>query len=69
MIKISYLIIILLFLINCSTKESKNERYGYWVDGKPWRGTRLDNRNHKKPYRQCVDRINLSNVDCNEKPN
>tara|TARA_Y100001951_G_scaffold23195_1_gene18014 strand:- start:22 stop:231 length:210 start_codon:yes stop_codon:yes gene_type:complete len=67
--KAKYLFIIIFLLLGCSAKEAKNERYGYWVDGKPWRGTRLDNRGFKKPYRQCVDRINLSNVDCNEKRN
>ena len=61
--------LILFFILSSCTTIKPNEHYGYWVDGKPWRGTRLDNRNHKKPYRQCVTRLNLSNINCNDKLN
>ena len=64
--RLSSLVLALFFLSACSTAAPKNERYGFWVDEHPWRGTRLDNRNIKKPYRQCVDKLSMRNIMCKE---
>jgi len=48
------LILLCFFLVGCSPKTTKG-CFGFDVDEKPWRGTRLDNRNYVKPYRQCVE--------------
>ena len=59
----SSLVLALFFLSACATAP-KNERYGFWMDDHPWRGTRLDNRNIKKPYRQCVEKLSMRNITC-----
>jgi len=64
--RLSSLVLALFFLSACSTAAPKNERYGFWVDEHPWRGTRLDNRNIKKPYRQCVEKLSMRNITCKE---
>ena len=58
------LILALCFVSACASVETKGDRYGYWVEGKPWRGTRLDNRDYVKPYRQCVEPATMQNKDC-----
>jgi len=38
---------------------------GYWVDEKPYRGTLEKNRNHVRPYWQCVEGfIPYKNKEC-----
>ena len=57
-------LILVCFLIASCSAAPKNERYGFNVDERPWRGSRLDNRDIKKPYRQCVEKITLKNIEC-----
>ena len=61
--RLSSLVLALFFLSACATAP-KNERYGFWVDEHPWRGTRLDNREYVKPYRQCVEKLSMRNINC-----
>ena len=56
--------LILFFILGSCTTIVPNEQYGFWVDERPWRGTRLDNRNYIKPYRQCIDKETLNNINC-----
>ena len=44
-------------LVGCeAVKQIRTGCYGYWEgSGGYQRGTRLDNQNNTKPYRQCVD--------------
>ena len=44
-------------LVGCeAVKQIRTGCYGYWEgSGGYQRGTRLDNQNNSKPYRQCVD--------------
>jgi len=45
-------------LVGCeAVKQIRTGCYGYWEgSGGHQRGTRLDNQNNTKPYRQCVDK-------------
>jgi len=56
--------LIIVFILSSCTTIASNEQYGFNVDEKPWRGSRLDNRDIKKPYRQCVEKITLKNIEC-----
>jgi len=58
------LILVFFFLSSCSAAAPQNEKYGFNVNEKPWRGSRLDNRDIKNPYRQCVEKITLKNIKC-----
>ena len=49
-----YIIIIWTFIFNgCSPVPP--DRSGYWVSEKPYRGTLRANRDHVRPYWQCVN--------------
>ena len=50
------------FLI--SSCAAAPENLGYYVDDKPLRGTREYNRDHVRPFWQCV--FNNMNIDCKE---
>jgi len=53
LLKLGLLSILIWILISgCSAPEVK---YGFWVKEKPYRGTLEKNKNHVRPYWQCVE--------------
>jgi len=61
-----YILIIYSFIANACTSANKFTK-GYWINEKPYKGTIQANRDHKRPYWQCVGN-NLTNIlDCNRK--
>ena len=45
--------ILVLVITGCS--EVTSEKYGFWVDEKPYRGSLEKNKFHVRPYWQCVE--------------
>jgi hypothetical protein len=43
--------------VGCETVKQAGGCYGFWENSDLKRGTRLDNQNNSKPYRQCVEEI------------
>ena len=43
--------------VGCETVHQIKGCFGYWENSNLKRGTRLDNQNNSKPYRQCVEEI------------
>lgn len=50
-----------LFIASCAAAP---ENLGYYVDDKPFKGTREFNREYVRPFWQCV--FNNMNIDCEE---
>ena len=51
-----FILMFALILTGCSTSTATSaDKLGYWVDGKPYRGTLEKNRNNVHPYWQCVE--------------
>tara|TARA_R100000750_G_C2267513_1_gene66153 strand:- start:32 stop:205 length:174 start_codon:yes stop_codon:yes gene_type:complete len=55
-------LLILIFLL--SSCAAAPEKVGYYVDDKPYKGTREFNREYVRPFWQCV--FMNTNIDCKE---
>ena len=43
------------------------EKFGFWVKDKPFRGSLQKNKNHVRPYFQCVEReVPYRSIKCDE---
>lgn len=43
------------------------EKFGFWVRDKPFRGSLQKNKNHVRPYFQCVEReVPYRSIKCDE---
>ena len=56
------LIVLSLLCVSCSTSPLSSK--GYYVDNKPYKGTREFNRDYVRPYWQCVDMF--KNIECED---
>ena len=60
--RVKLLILLTLLCFSCSpVPETKT---GFYVDDKPYKGTRKHNRDYVRPYWQCVDMF--KNIPCEE---
>jgi len=64
-VQVSIFKLILMGVIISGCSAVSEVELGYWVDEKPYRGTLEKNRNHVRPYWQCVEGfIPYKNKEC-----